>query len=134
MTATWRKQVLNILAIALGAAIGANLRYGASLWAARRFGSGFPYGTLIVNVLGCLIIGALLTLAATRLTLSEPLRLMLVTGLLGGLTTFSSFGYEAFTLIGAGDWLAAGLYVGSSLFVGLAAVFVGAGLVRLLAG
>lgn len=134
MPETWRKPVLNMLAVALGAAIGANLRYAVSLWASRHLSPGFPYGTLIVNVLGCLVIGALLSLAATRLTLSEPLRLLLVTGLLGGFTTFSSFGYEAFTLIGEGDWLAAGMYVSSSLIVGLSAVFVGAGLARTLGG
>jgi CrcB protein len=126
--------MLNMLAVALGAAVGANLRYGVSLWAARSFGTAFPYGTLIINLLGCLVIGALLTLAATRLPLSEPLRLLLVTGLLGGFTTFSSFGYESYALITAGNWLAAGIYVGASVVVGLIAVFLGAGLMRLIAG
>ncbi|MCS6881066.1 MAG: fluoride efflux transporter CrcB [Oscillochloridaceae bacterium] len=122
--------MLNLVAIALGAAIGANLRYGLSTWAAQRLGTAWPYGTFIVNVLGCLAIGILLTLAATRLSLSEPLRLFLVTGLLGGFTTFSTFGYESFTLITRGDWLGAGLYIGGSVVVGLAAVFLGVGLVR----
>jgi CrcB protein len=126
--------VLNIVAIAVGAAIGANLRYGLTLWAARRLGAGFPYGTLIINVLGCLLIGALLTLAAVRLPLSEPLRLLLVTGLLGGFTTFSSFGWEAYGLALAGDWVLAALYVIGSVALGLAAVLLGAGLARLLAG
>jgi CrcB protein len=123
--------MLNLVAIALGAAIGANLRYGLSTWAAQRLGATWPYGTFIVNVLGCLAIGILLTLAATRLTLSEPLRLFLVTGLLGGFTTFSTFGYESFTLITRGDWLGAGLYIGGSMIVGLAAVFLGASLARM---
>lgn len=123
--------MLNLVAIALGAAIGANLRYGLSTWAAQRLGATWPYGTFFVNVLGCLTIGILLTLAATRLTLSEPLRLFLVTGLLGGFTTFSTFGYESFTLITRGDWLGAGLYIGGSVIVGLAAVFLGASLARL---
>jgi CrcB protein len=123
--------MLNLVAIALGAAIGANLRYGLSTWAAQRLGATWPYGTFIVNVLGCLAIGVLLTLAATRLTLSEPLRLFLVTGLLGGFTTFSTFGYESFTLITRGDWLGAGLYIGGSMIVGLAAVFLGASLARM---
>lgn len=122
--------MLNLVAIALGAAIGANLRYGLSTWAAQRLGTAWPYGTFLVNVLGCLVIGILLTLAATRLSLSEPLRLFLVTGLLGGFTTFSTFGYESFTLITRGDWLGAGLYIGGSVIVGLAAVFLGASLAR----
>ncbi|NTV62322.1 MAG: fluoride efflux transporter CrcB [Oscillochloris sp.] len=126
--------MLHMLSVAVGAAIGANLRYGISLWAARRLGTAFPYGTLLINVLGCLVIGALLTLAATRFQLSEPLRLFLVTGLLGGFTTFSSFGYESYTLIIGGNWLLALLYVAASVIVGLLGVFLGAGLVRLLAG
>ncbi|MGQ9926459.1 MAG: fluoride efflux transporter CrcB [Chloroflexaceae bacterium] len=124
--------MLNLVAIALGAALGANLRYGLSTWAAQRLGATWPYGTFIINVLGCLGIGILLTLAAARLTLSEPLRLFLVTGLLGGFTTFSTFGYESFTLITRGDWLGAGLYIGGSMIVGLAAVFLGASLARVL--
>lgn len=123
--------MLNLVAIALGAAIGANLRYGLSTWAAQRLGAAWPYGTFLVNVLGCLGIGVLLTLAATRLSLSEPLRLFLVTGLLGGFTTFSTFGYESFTLVTRGDWLGAGLYIGGSMIVGLAAVFLGASLARM---
>lgn len=125
---------MNMLAIALGAAIGANLRYGLAAWAAQRLGGAWPYGTFIINVLGCLLIGALLTLAATRLPLSEPARLLLVTGLLGGFTTFSTFGYESYTLLTTGNWLGAGLYIAGSVAVGLLAVFVGAGLVRLIAG
>ena len=126
--------MVNMLAVALGAAIGANLRYGLASWAAQRLGTGWPYGTFIINVLGCLAIGALLTLAATRLPLSEPLRLLLVTGLLGGFTTFSTFGFEGFTLITSGNWVGAGLYLVGSVVVGLAAVFLGASLVRLISG
>jgi CrcB protein len=124
----------NMLAVAIGAALGANLRYLISIWATQRFGSGFPYGTLLINVTGCLVIGIVLTLAATKITLGEPLRLLIVTGILGGYTTFSSFGYEAFSLIGRGDWAGAALYMAGSLVLGLGAVFLGAGLVRLLGG
>jgi CrcB protein len=129
-----RARMLNMLAVALGAAIGANLRYGLATWAAQRLGTNWPYGTFIINVLGCLLIGGLLTLVATRLSLSEPVRLLLVTGLLGGFTTFSTFGYESFTLITTGNWLGAALYIGASIVVGLLAVFLGAGLVRLITG
>ena len=118
----------NIVAIALGAAIGANLRYGIGLWAAQRFGTAWPYGTFIINLLGCLGIGLLLTLISTRLTLSEPVRLMLVTGLLGGFTTFSTFGYESFSLLSSGNWLPALGYVAGSVVGGLIAVTIGVGL------
>ncbi|MBX0329486.1 fluoride efflux transporter CrcB [Oscillochloris sp. ZM17-4] len=126
--------MLNMIAVAVGAAVGANLRYLLSGWVSQRLGGAFPYGTLVVNIVGCLVIGALLTLAATRVSLSEPLRLLLVTGLLGGFTTFSSFGYEAYALIGGGDWQSAAVYMAGSLGLGLAAVFLGAGAVRLLLG
>ncbi len=125
--------MLNIAVIALGAAIGANLRYGVSLWVAQRWGSAFPYGTLLINVLGSFLIGLLLVLAATRMPLSEPVRLLLVTGLLGGFTTFSSFSFEVYTLVSDGRWGAAGLYVLASLLLGLAGVFSGAGIARMLA-
>ncbi len=122
----------NILAIAVGAAIGANLRYSLSLWAAQRWGASFPYGTLLVNVIGSFVIGFVLALAATRLNLSEPMRLLIVTGLLGGFTTFSSLSFEAYTLITNGSWQAAGIYLAGSFGLGLISVFLGAGIARLL--
>lgn len=124
----------NVLAIALGAAIGANLRYGIGLWAAQRLGTSWPYGTFIINVLGCLAIGFLLTLITNRLTVSEPIRLMLITGLLGGFTTFSTFGYECFLLLNTGNWLGAVGYITGSVGGGLLAVVLGVGLGRLLGG
>ncbi len=122
----------NILAIAVGAAIGANLRYSLSLWAAQRWGASFPYGTLLVNVIGSFVIGFVLALAATRLNLSEPMRLLIVTGLLGGFTTFSSLSFEAYTLITNGSWQAAGIYLAGSFGLGMISVFLGAGIARLL--
>lgn len=123
--------MLNMLAVALGAAVGANLRYGITLWATQRFGPLFPYGTLLINLLGCLAIGVLLTLAASRVAMSEPVRLLLVTGLLGGFTTFSSFGYETYVMIQEGRWQAAALYVVVSVLLGLLAVFIGAAIVKM---
>ncbi|MCS6840827.1 MAG: fluoride efflux transporter CrcB [Roseiflexus sp.] len=124
--------LINIIAIAVGAAIGANLRYGLSLWAAQRWGASFPYGTLIVNVVGSFLIGLVLTLATTRLSLSDPVRLLIVTGLLGGFTTFSSLSFEAYSLIMSGSWRAAGIYLASSFGLGMASVFLGVGVARLL--
>ncbi len=123
---------MNIIAIAVGAAIGANLRYSLSIWAAQRWGASFPYGTLIVNVIGSFAIGVVLVLATTRLNLSDPARLLIVTGLLGGFTTFSSLSFETYSLITNGSWLAAGIYVISSFGLGIASVFLGAGIARLL--
>lgn len=127
-----RPGVTHILAIALGAAIGANLRYGVSLWAAQRLGPDFPYGTLIVNLVGCLLIGVVMELATTRLAISVPVQRLLVTGLLGGLTTFSSFGYETYGLIVGGSRVAALINMLGSVSLGVAAVFLGVTLARLI--
>ena len=127
-----KSAVMNAIAIAVGAAIGANLRYSLSVWAAQRWGASFPYGTLIVNVIGSFAIGVVLVLATTRLSLSDTARLLIVTGLLGGFTTFSSLSFETYSLITNGSWLAAGIYVISSFGLGIASVFLGAGIARLL--
>jgi CrcB protein len=93
-------------AVAVGAVAGAWLRWGAGLWLNSRW-SGFPLGTLLVNCVGGLVIGALL-LWFER-TPNEVLRLLLITGLLGGLTTFSSYSVESLILLQRGHWtLAAG--------------------------
>lgn len=122
----------HMLAIALGAAIGANLRYGVSIWATRHFGAGFPYGTLIVNLVGCLLIGIVMHLATTRLTISITWQRFLVTGMLGGMTTFSSFGYETYGLFIGGSRGGASLNVLANVALGLVAVFLGSALARLL--
>jgi len=118
--------------IALGAAIGANARYMVTLLALRQWGPAFPYGTLIVNVLGSFLIGFIMVLGTTRLALSETWRLLLVTGLLGGFTTFSSFSYEAYQLFVAGNLWSACLYLAGSVMFGLLALLLGIGAARML--
>lgn len=123
---------LNLIAVAVGAAAGANLRYLISIWSAARWGAEFPYGTLIINVLGSLLIGIVLELAVHRVRLEEPVRLLIVTGVLGGFTTFSTFSYETYALVSAGRMAAAAAYAGGSVALGIVAAFAGAGAVRLL--
>jgi CrcB protein len=95
-----------VLAVAAGAAVGALARWGAGLWLNARW-PGFPLGTLAVNCVGGLLIGMLL--AWFERTPNELLRLWLVTGFLGGLTTFSAFSAESLLMIQRGHWtLAAG--------------------------
>ena len=118
-----------LLLIALGAAIGANLRYAVSVGAAQRWGSAFPYGTLIINVSGSMLIGVVLALAA-RSGLGAPWRLLLVTGFLGGYTTFSSFAWETYQLAVEGGLGPALLNVGGSVGLGLGGVVAGVALVR----
>jgi CrcB protein len=97
---------LQVLAVAAGAAAGALARWGAGLWLNARW-AGFPLGTLFVNAVGGLLIG--MALAWFERSPNEMLRLLLVTGFLGGLTTFSSFSAESLLLLQRGHWgLAAG--------------------------
>ena len=121
-----------MLMIALGAAAGANLRYGLSLWAARQWGASFPYGTLLINVSGSFAIGVVMVLLTTRIIAADFWRPLLLTGLLGGFTTFSTFSYETYALLISGSWLAAGLNIVASVGMGLLGVFLGAGLARLI--
>jgi len=121
------------LYISAGAILGANLRFLVGVWASQQFGSGFPYGTLIVNVAGCFIIGLFYGLGETRITITPELRLFVAIGFLGAFTTFSSFGNETINLIRSGDlWLALINVAGNNL-LGLVAVFGGVTLARLLA-
>lgn len=119
-----------ILLIAIGAALGANLRYELSVWVAQRWGVTFPYGTLLINVLGSFGIGLFLALTVTRLPALAAWRPLIVTGLLGGFTTFSTFSYETYELIVAGSWLAAALNLLLSVILGLVAVVLGVALAR----
>ena len=100
---------LQVLAVAGGAAAGALARWGAGLWLNARW-AGFPLGTLFVNAVGGLLIG--MALAWFERSPNELLRLLLVTGFLGGLTTFSSFSAESLLLLQRGQW---GLAAGHSL-------------------
>jgi len=117
----------------LGAGVGGALRQGVNLAAARQFGFGFPFGTLIVNVAGSFLMGLLAGYFAFRPGLSQHLRLFLTTGVLGGFTTFSAFSLDTALLVERHAYgMAAGYAVGSvaasvaALFFGLA-VFRGGG-------
>ena len=121
------------LFIALGAAVGANARYLVGLWAGSRFGAAFPIGTLAVNVTGSLILGFLAALAGSRLAISPELRLLLVVGLLGSYTTFSSFTVESLSLLQGGNmWAAVANIVGNNL-LGLGGAVLGFYLARVFA-
>jgi len=121
------------LIVFLGAGIGGALRHGVNVGAARLWGFGFPYGTLVVNVLGSFLIGLLAGYFAFRPGIAQPARLFLTTGILGGFTTFSAFSLDTALLVERHAYgLAAGYAVGSvaasisALFLGLA-VFRGTG-------
>lgn len=122
-----------IVLIGLGGAAGSILRYLTSGWVQQWWpATVFPYGTLAVNVLGCLVIGALSQLAEARGVFTPETRALVFVGGLGGFTTFSTFGNESINLLRAGENLRAAAYVGAHLGLGLGAVWLGRNLAYLI--
>lgn len=113
------------LSIAVGGAVGALLRYWVSTGVYTVLGRGFPYGTLAVNVMGSLCIGALTVLLIERLNLAPQWRAGLLIGLLGAFTTFSTFSIETLYLLEHGDWFKALLNIAMSVVLCVAAAWVG---------
>jgi CrcB protein len=114
------------LAVGLGGALGSLARHGVNHLVARRLGDPGPYATAAVNLLGCAAIGVLAGLVASgRLSLTPALRSFAFVGVLGGFTTFSSFGLDTFTLAGEGRYLAAVLNTCGQVAVGLLALWGG---------
>jgi CrcB protein len=124
----------SVLIVGLGGFLGASARYLAGLFLHRRLGDAFPYGTLAVNVVGCLAIGVILHYAEERAIVSRDAMLFLVTGVLGGFTTFSSFGAETLSLLREGGFGPAALNIVANLLLGLAAVWLGRAIPRGLGG
>lgn len=114
-----------LAALAVAGALGAVSRYWLSGWAYRALGEGFPHGTLLVNVTGCLFIGFMLHIGLTTEALTPTARLAVTVGFLGAFTTFSTFGYETFRLLETGAWGAAFTNVAANVLLGLAAVWLG---------
>ena len=114
------------LAVALGGALGALARYGLDRFIERRSVSVFPWSTFVINVSGCLVIGAVISALVDRHHTPAWLRVGLVVGVLGGYTTFSTFAQESLDLVEVRDIGIAVLYMLGSVTVGVLAVFVGA--------
>lgn len=125
---------MQFVAVGIGALLGANLRFLVGAWALERWGAGFPFGTLIVNVSGAFAIGIMLAFFGERFDISPLWRLFFVTGFLGGYTTFSSYAWETLSLAEQGAFVRAGLYVLGSNVIGLVGVWLGAMLARLSTG
>jgi fluoride exporter len=121
---------LPYLIVFFGAGIGGALRHGVNVVATRLFGFAFPFGTLIVNVLGSFAIGLLAGYFAFRTGIDQHMRLFLTTGLLGGFTTFSAFSLDAALLIERHNYGLAAVYVAGSVAAGLVALFLGISLFR----
>jgi CrcB protein len=115
----------NYLYIAAGGALGSLARYWIGSTVANRMGTRFPYGTLIINITACLIIGFSLTLLGRRSDLNPAWRFMIPIGFVGAYSTFSTFEWETFSNLQTGAFLIAALYVVLSCFLGLVAVWCG---------
>jgi fluoride exporter len=123
---------MGFLIVFLGGGLGAALRHGANLAAARLFGTNFPYGTLIINVLGSLLMGLIAEFFALKAGLPQHWRLFLTTGILGGFTTFSAFSLEAALLYERGELAGAAIYIVASVVFAIGALFAGMAIVRAL--
>jgi CrcB protein len=120
------RRLVPYLWISLGAILGANLRYLVNRWLAQWLGTGFPFGTFAVNIFGCLAIGVFGTMVAGRLIdRPEIIRLVVIVGFLGSLTTFSSFAYETHHLFNDGAWIRASVNILASVLAGLLGVRLG---------
>ena len=117
-------------AVAFGAALGGVARYYLASALQQRLGATFPWGTLVVNVSGSLLLGVLIRYALATPTVSVEMRALLTTGFCGGYTTFSTYSYETATLLEDGQYGRAGVYALASVVVALGATFAGFVLAR----
>ncbi|MGA9671618.1 MAG: fluoride efflux transporter CrcB [Terracidiphilus sp.] len=113
------------LLIAFGGALGSMARYWVGTAVANRMGTKFPYGTFVINITACVIIGFSLTVLAKRADLNPAWRFLVPVGFIGAYSTFSTYEWETLSTIRTGAFLLAALYAVSSLILGLAAVWAG---------
>lgn len=121
---------MGYLIVFAGAGIGGALRHGVNLAAARWFSYGFPFGTIVVNILGSFLIGLLAGYFAYRTGTSQHLRLFLTTGVLGGFTTFSAFSLDVALLVERNALVMAAAYILASVGLAIAGLFLGLAVFR----
>ena len=124
--------MLKTILIGLAGLSGTLLRYWLSGLVARQYGETFPWGTMAVNMIGCLLTGAIFNLTEERFLVNPTLRTVILIGLMGGFTTFSSYGLQTFTLVRDGEFGLATLNIGVSNVLGLLMVWAGYALVKAL--
>jgi fluoride exporter len=125
-----KEALINAAMVGTGGFFGAIFRYGLSGLVHRKISfSVFPYGTLVVNLLGCLLIGVISGLVDTRQLFAPEFRKFALIGLLGGFTTYSTFSYETFAMIREAEYLRAAGNVGVHVVLGLVLLWAGYGLV-----
>ncbi len=121
-----------LLLICLGGAVGTGARYLLGGLVVRWLGPDFPYGTLLINVLGSFLVGLVQQVGLSTLLIPDTLRLVLAIGVMGGFTTYSSFSYETLKLVEAGSWVGASLYVALTTALCLGCCALGLSLGRVL--
>jgi CrcB protein len=114
-----RGERVKIFLIALFGAIGTLARYGLQGVVQIRMGGTFPYGTLLINLTGCFLLGLIGQFTLNRMVISPDFRMAIAVGFFGGYTTFSSFGWETAKMLEDGEWLRASTYVSASVIAGL---------------
>jgi CrcB protein len=116
--------------IALGGAVGSIARYQLALMIQTRIPAGFPWGTFVVNITGCLVMGIAMTLISARLVVHPNWRFLIPIGFIGGYTTFSTFEFETFRAVTEGSWMIGAANVVGSVAAGYVALWLGVVLAR----
>ena len=116
---------MRIIFLLIFGGAGTLARYGLDGWIQYRTGPSFPCGILIVNLLGCFLLGTIGQYGLNHLSISPDLRIGLTTGLMGGFTTFSTFGWDSVRMLEQGEWQRALLYIGASVIGGLVTMMLG---------
>jgi fluoride exporter len=127
---TWKMAAMGYLLVFVGGGLGASLRHFINLTCARCLGTGFPWSTFIINITGSTVMGLIAGYLAFKGEASQPWRLFLMTGILGGYTTFSAYSLDAALLYQRGELGLAALYVIGSVVLSIAGLFAGLALVR----
>jgi CrcB protein len=128
-----KKLAMNYLLVFIGGGLGSSLRYTINIACSRCLGAAFPYGTFIINITGSTVMGLIAGYLAFKGEASQPWRLFVMTGILGGYTTFSAFSLDAALLYERGEIGLALFYVVGSVVLAIAGLFAGLALVRHLA-
>jgi len=116
---------VRIAFLAVFGAVGTLARYGLDGWIQYRVGPAFPAGTLTINLLGCLLLGVIGQFGLNHISMPPDLRIGLTIGLMGGFTTFSTFGWESVHLLEAAEWTKAFVYIGASIVGGILMMILG---------
>jgi len=124
--------IKNFLLVGLGGGVGSIARYLTQKWVHENYPYPFPWGTFLINLVGCLLIGIIYEASEKTSVLSPHVRLLLITGFCGGFTTFSTFAFENMTLLRSGDTIYFVIYSLASVILGVGCVFAGIAIMKLL--